>query len=94
MRAVTKAELIVKRRKMMLFAGILAALIIGMISFSINASAEDSREVYTYYTSYEVQAGDTLSKIARNLGTTVQNLIEKNNIADPNKIYPNQKLVY
>ncbi|MBP5594414.1 cell division suppressor protein YneA [Pseudobutyrivibrio sp.] len=64
MRAVTKAELIVKRRKMMLFAGILAALIIGMISFSINASAEDSREVYTYYTSYEVQAGDTLWTIA------------------------------
>lgn len=64
MRAVTKAELIVKRRKMMLFAGILVALIIGMISFSINASAEDSREIYTYYTSYEVQAGDTLWTIA------------------------------
>lgn len=64
MRVVTKAELIVKRRKMMLFIGVVAAILVGMISFSINASAEDSREVYTYYTSYEVQDGDTLWTIA------------------------------
>ncbi len=43
---------------------------------------------------YVVQPRDTLSKIARNLGTTVDYLVKKNNIANPNKIYPNQQILY
>lgn len=42
---------------------------------------------------YIVKAGDTLSGIAVRYGTTYQMLAKKNGIADPNKIYPGQKLV-
>ncbi len=43
---------------------------------------------------YIVQPKDTLTKIARELRTTVAYLVKKNNIADPNKIYPNQVIYY
>jgi len=39
---------------------------------------------------YVVKSGDTLSKIAKNHGTTVEKLIEINNIKNPNLIYPGQ----
>lgn len=42
---------------------------------------------------YVVKSGDTLSGIAARYGTTYQKLAEKNGIADPNKIYPGQKIV-
>lgn len=43
---------------------------------------------------YVVQRGDTLSKIARRFGTTVQALLKANpSITNPNRIYPGQKLV-
>ena len=41
---------------------------------------------------YTVKSGDTLSGIAKKFGTTVQNLVKLNNIANPNLIYPNQVL--
>lgn len=41
---------------------------------------------------YTVKAGDTLSGIAAKYGTTYQKIAAKNGIADPNKIYPGQKL--
>ena len=41
---------------------------------------------------YFVQAGDTLSGIAANFGTTVSNLVNRNGIANPNVIYPGQKI--
>lgn len=44
----------------------------------------------TYYT---VKAGDTLSAIAKKYGTTYQKIAKDNGIANPNKIYPNQKLI-
>lgn len=44
-------------------------------------------------TTYIVKAGDTLSGIASKFGTTWQRLAQVNGIKDPNKIYPNQKLV-
>ena len=43
-------------------------------------------------TIYVVQPGDTLSKIAAKFGTTYQEIATKNGIANPNLIYPNQKL--
>ncbi|MHB8917675.1 MAG: BsuPI-related putative proteinase inhibitor [Desulfocucumaceae bacterium] len=42
---------------------------------------------------YTVKPGDTLSSIARELGTTVQSLVEMNQIADPNAISAGQTLL-
>ena len=47
---------------------------------------EASEEVYT------VKSGDTLSGIASKYGTTYQVLAEYNGIANPNLIYPGQKI--
>lgn len=41
---------------------------------------------------YIVKKGDTLSSIAKNHNTTVNALVSKNNIKNPNKIYVGQKL--
>lgn len=41
---------------------------------------------------YVVRSGDNLSTIAKNLGTTVNDLVRKNNIANPNLIYAGTKL--
>ena len=41
---------------------------------------------------YTVQKGDTLTKIARKYGVTVDYLVELNNISNPNLIYPGQKI--
>ena len=40
-----------------------------------------------------VKSGDTLSAIAKKYGTTYQKIASDNGIANPNKIYPGQKLV-
>ncbi len=42
---------------------------------------------------YVVQPGDSLSKIARQFGTTVDALVQANNIANPNLIYVGQVLI-
>ena len=44
-------------------------------------------------TTYIVKKGDTLSAIAKKYGTTYQKIAKDNGIADPNKIYPGQKLI-
>ena len=44
------------------------------------------------YTSYTVQAGDSLSAIAARFGTTVAELVSLNNISNPNLIYVGQVL--
>lgn len=41
---------------------------------------------------YTVKSGDTLSEIAKQFGTTVDNLVSKNGIKDKNKIYVGQVL--
>lgn len=43
---------------------------------------------------YTVKSGDTLSGIARKLGTTVAHLVAKNGIVNPNLIHPGQKLKF
>lgn len=42
---------------------------------------------------YIVKRGDTLSAIALKYNTTVSNLVNLNNIKNPNLIYPNQKII-
>ena len=42
---------------------------------------------------YIVKKGDTLSRIALNYGTTVNQIVRENNITNPNLIYPGQRLV-
>lgn len=41
---------------------------------------------------YTVKSGDTLSGIAAKFGTTYQNIAAKNGVANPNVIYPGQRL--
>lgn len=47
----------------------------------------------TNETIYIVKSGDTLSEIAQKFNTTYQKIAKDNNIANPNLIFPNQKLV-
>jgi len=49
----------------------------------------DSNSKYILYT---VKHGDSLYKIAKNYHTSVQKLVELNQISDPERIYPGQKL--
>lgn len=44
----------------------------------------------TYYT---IKRGDTLWRISRRYGISVQNIVEWNNIQNPNLIYPGQRLI-
>lgn len=52
----------------------------------VNGNSSSGKTVYT------VKSGDTLSGIAARYGTTYQKLASYNGIADPNKIYPGQKI--
>lgn len=52
-------------------------------------SSKPSKATDTVYT---VKKGDNLSTIAKKHGATVNNLVEINNIKNPNLIYPGQKI--
>lgn len=52
----------------------------------------NDKEINTQSMFYTVKRGDTLAQIARNYGTTVQELASINNIQNPNLIYPGQVL--
>ena len=60
----SKAEVIVRNRKIALSLVLIVSVIMAFVLFTTHADAESSREVYTYYTSYEIQPGDTLWTIA------------------------------
>ncbi len=60
-----------------------------------NSIPEIENQVQNFNTNtqdYIVQRGDTLSEIALKFGTTVQELVEINKIANPNLIFPGQVL--
>lgn len=58
----------------------------------LNLNNEKEKPVSTE-TIYTVKAGDTLSKISKMYNTSVQALVTKNNIANPNLIKIGQKLI-
>ena len=43
---------------------------------------------------YVIRRGDTLSRIARRLGTTVRRFVDLNHIKNPNRIYAGHELIY
>lgn len=52
----------------------------------------ENKPVTERTTEYTVRRGDTLTKIALEFDTTVERLVEENNIANPNLIFPGQIL--
>ena len=55
----------------------------------VNQILSSNKTNYVYYT---IQRGDTLSAIAKKYSTTVNQLVNWNNIVNPNLIYPNQRI--
>lgn len=53
-------------------------------------AGQESRDLGSI--TYTVQRGNTLSQIARAYGVTVQQIVQTNNIQNPNLIFPGQKL--
>ncbi len=43
---------------------------------------------------YVIQPGDTLVKLAEKFNCTVEQICRWNNITDPNRIIPGQKLIF
>ena len=58
----------------------------------IQHTENPNQTINTETTYYIVQRGDTLGQIAAKYGTTVQELVEINNIQNPNLIFPGQNL--
>lgn len=58
-----------------------------------NSNIHGSESNSTGKTYYTIKRGDTLWGIARRYGTSVQNLVQWNNIKTPNLIYPGQRLI-
>ncbi|MCR5278498.1 MAG: LysM peptidoglycan-binding domain-containing protein, partial [Lachnospiraceae bacterium] len=58
------------------------------------AARKALKEAESVKGTYEIKAGDTLRAIARRLGTTVEALVKKNGIKNPNEIKAGQKLNY
>ena len=61
-------------------------------SEEIPATKNPNNTINTESINYTVQRGDTLSEIASRYGTTVQEIVDINNITNPNIIYPGQEL--
>lgn len=57
---------------------------------NVHGSEVNSTGEKAYYT---IRRGDTLWSIATRYGTTVQNIVNWNNIQNPNLIYPGQRLI-
>jgi LysM repeat protein len=75
-------------RKWISTAIVMGALTTGLVAFS-PAAASSSTQCGAFYT---VQRGDTLARIARQFGRTVNELQTWNNISDPNRIYAGRDL--
>lgn len=58
-----------------------------------NTNVEGNVEHSTGKMYYTIKRGDTLWNIARTYGTTIQNIVNLNNIRNPNLIYPGQRII-
>lgn len=58
----------------------------------VNSAKSSTKKTTSSVSVYTVKKGDTLSEIAKEYGTTVNELVKLNNIKNPNLIYPGQKL--
>ena len=58
----------------------------------IETSINSSTRGYNFNTMYTVQKGDTLLGISRKLDVDYKELIQKNDITNPNLIYPGEVL--
>ncbi|MGM0470890.1 MAG: L,D-transpeptidase family protein [Bacillota bacterium] len=58
----------------------------------IVATTKDNHNPSTDYYNYKVKAGDTLYHIAQKFNTTIDRLIELNQLSDQDLIYPGQQL--
>ena len=74
------------RKKRLTSAGYNYTVIQAIVNKLISANKANKAVYYT------VRSGDTLSAIASKYGTTYQQLAKINGIANPNKIYPGQKI--
>ena len=63
-----------------------------LTKYDVVEDVENSVDNSKNYIEYIVKSGDTLSAIAQKYNTTYQKIAKDNNIANPNLIYPNQKL--
>lgn len=57
-----------------------------------NNNGSENNETYRKEVWYQVKQGDTLTKIANEFNTTIEKIVELNNIKNPNLIYVNQML--
>lgn len=81
------------------FIILLGVAVLSMLKF-VNVEANDTKEIYTYYTSYEIQPGDTLSSIAEkysvNGDLSIKDYIEtikKNNHLKSDRITSGNNLI-
>ena len=64
-----------------------------VLKITTNSNIPGSESNSTGKTYYTIRRGDTLWGISRRYGVSVQNLIDWNNIQNPNLIYPGQRLI-
>ena len=62
--------------------------------YTDHAGTATAASTITESSVHTVVQGDTLSGIAKKLGTTRSALIEKNNLDDPNRLHIGQKIKY
>ena len=80
-----------KAKKRAMLALVLALAL--MASVCLTAAAAPTAASYTAAKTYTVKAGDCLWNLAKKFGVTVQDLVDANNIKNPNLIYVGQVLV-
>lgn len=62
-------------------------------NMTVGGSNNSNTNNNNYYKSYVVKKGDTLWEISRRYNVTINQLVEINNIKNPNLIYPGQTLI-
>jgi LysM repeat protein len=71
-----------------------ASLAVAFAFVALHAATPGEAEAETSFNVYIVQPGDSLSAIALEAGTTVEALIEFNQIDDPDRVLPGRPLIY